>query len=310
MSDDDGLRCDACGWLGLADDRFCESCGAPLTPGVVVDSDDHREIDDGTVGGVTDRGLVHRRNEDAMQIARVGDSVVAIVCDGVSSSAAAADASSAAAEAGIASLTANLADPGADRVAGMRDAMTTALDAVVRVPFTRTRKHDSPACTFLGAAWDGHELTLGSAGDCRGYWVSPAAVVQLTVDDSWVQEQVDLGALPAAEAEQHPYAHRITRWLGDDAPGGPPRVTTFSPPSAGRLVLCSDGMWNYASTTERVAELVRSHPADTPPIDVARALTRVALAAGGRDNITVVVVDIDVDHDAVRASGNGHGEGS
>jgi serine/threonine protein phosphatase PrpC len=57
-------------------------------------------------------------------------------------------------------------------------------------------------------------------------------------------------------------------------------------------VLCSDGLWNYAPTTERVAALVRAHPATTAPVDVARALTRVALAAGGRDNVTVVVVDI------------------
>jgi serine/threonine protein phosphatase PrpC len=57
-------------------------------------------------------------------------------------------------------------------------------------------------------------------------------------------------------------------------------------------VLCSDGLWNYAPTIDRVAALVRAHPPSTPPIDVARALTRVALAAGGRDNITVVVADV------------------
>ena len=38
--------------------------------------------------------------------------------------------------------------------------------------------------------------------------------------------------------------------------------------------------------------LVRAHPPATPPIDVARALTQIALASGGRDNITVVVVDV------------------
>jgi PPM family protein phosphatase len=291
--------CPVCGQAALADDRYCEGCGAPLTPGVIVDLGDHREVDDGVAAGVTDRGLVHRRNEDAMQITRVGESVVAVVCDGVSSSAAAADASAAAAEAGATALVASLADPATDRVVAMRDAMTTALDAVVQVSWTRTRRRGAPACTFLGATWDGRELVIGAAGDCRGYWVSDDEVEQLTVDDSWVQEQVDLGQLTSAEAERHPYAHAITRWLGEDAPDGAARVTTFVPPSSGRLVLCSDGLWNYAPTNERVAELVRSHPTGTAPIEVARALTRVALASGGRDNITVVVVDIVATHASV-----------
>ncbi len=174
----------------------------------------------------------------------------------------------------------------------MRAAVTAALDAVVQVPWTRTRRSSAPVCTFLGATWDGRGITIGAVGDCRAYWVDTDTAEQLSIDDSWVQEQVDGGRLRQDEAERHRYAHAITRWLGEDAPGGAPRVTTFVPPAPGRLVLCSDGLWNYAPTTDRMAALVRAHPASTPPIDVARALTRVALAAGGRDNITVVVADV------------------
>jgi serine/threonine protein phosphatase PrpC len=293
VNDGSTNECQTCGAATEADDRFCEACGAPLTPGVVVDVGDHREFDHGVAGGVTDRGLVHRRNEDAMRVARIGDVVVAVVCDGVSSSAAAADASDAAVTAGAAALEGALAGDDGDRVTAMRDAMTSALDAVLEVPWTRTRRRGAPACTFLGATWDQHQITIGAVGDCRGYWISDDDVEQLTVDDSWVQEQVAQGSLTEDEAEQHPYAHVITRWLGEDAPGGAPRVTTFVPPSRGRLVLCSDGLWNYTPTTERMADLVRAHPATTPPVDVARALTRVALSAGGRDNVTVVVVDVD-----------------
>jgi serine/threonine protein phosphatase PrpC len=276
----------------LADDRFCEACGSPLTPGVVVDAPDRREVDDGVVGAVTDRGRVHRRNEDAVQVARVGECVLAVVCDGVSSAAAAADASDAAAAAGATVLREALDSGDVDHVRAMRSAITAALDAVVQVPWTRTRRSSAPACTFLGAIWDGHGVTIGAVGDCRAYWVGADTVEQLSIDDSWVQEQVDGGRLSHDEAQRHPNAHAITRWLGEDAPGGAPRVTAFVPPAHGRLVLCSDGLWNYAPTTERLSALVRVHPASTPPIDVARALTRVALAAGGRDNITVVVADV------------------
>ena len=116
VSEEDAPTCRACGQPATADDRFCEACGSPLTPGVVVDVPDRREFDDGIVGGVTDRGHHHRRNEDAMQVARIGERVLAIVCDGVSSSAAAADASGVAAAAGAAMLRDALDDDEVDRV--------------------------------------------------------------------------------------------------------------------------------------------------------------------------------------------------
>src|SRR6201986_120010 len=54
-------------------------------------SRDHAEVDLGPAAGVSDRGLRHHRNEDAMALAAEqapdGPAVVAVVCDGVSSSA-------------------------------------------------------------------------------------------------------------------------------------------------------------------------------------------------------------------------------
>jgi hypothetical protein len=43
-------------------DGYCETCGKKVPAG-----DDHTEIDLGIVAGVTDRGLRHHRNEDAME---------------------------------------------------------------------------------------------------------------------------------------------------------------------------------------------------------------------------------------------------
>src|SRR6266481_8303528 len=66
-------------------------------------SRDHAEVDLGPAAGVSDRGLRHHRNEDAMALAAEqapdGPAVVAVVCDGVSSSARPDEASLAAARA-------------------------------------------------------------------------------------------------------------------------------------------------------------------------------------------------------------------
>ena len=118
----------------------------------------------------------------------------------------------------------------------------------------------------------------------------------LTRDDSWAQEQVDAGlADAAARPAADPRAHAITRWLGADAPDEPPGVRPSSPPGAGRLVVCSDGLWNYAPTATTSPRSSRARASVDAAIAVARALREHALGEGGHDNITVAVVDVAPD---------------
>jgi serine/threonine protein phosphatase PrpC len=69
-------------------------------------------------------------------------------------------------------------------------------------------------------------------------------------------------------------------------------VASFAPPGPGLLVVCSDGLWNYASDTDELARLVRAHPPGAPLIGLARALVDFAIASGGHDNVTVTVTDV------------------
>ena len=79
------LRCPVCGAAGLAGETFCEACGAAIAAGRDA-ARHHAEIDRGTAAGVTDRGLVHRRNDDALHVEAAGGCAVLAVCDGVSAS--------------------------------------------------------------------------------------------------------------------------------------------------------------------------------------------------------------------------------
>jgi serine/threonine protein phosphatase PrpC len=90
-------------------------------------SRDHAEVDLGPAAGVSDRGLRHHRNEDAMALAAEqapdGPTVVAVVCDGVSSSARPDQASLVASEAAMPVLVAAVQAgraPGRGRPAGSR----------------------------------------------------------------------------------------------------------------------------------------------------------------------------------------------
>ena len=78
-------ECPFCHAEQITADGYCESCGREVPSGR-----DHLELDLGPLAGVTDKGLRHARNEDAMALATAesatGPAVVAVVCDGVSSS--------------------------------------------------------------------------------------------------------------------------------------------------------------------------------------------------------------------------------
>ena len=290
----------------LAGHRPCVGCRAPAA---AIDADgyctecglhqpgprDHQELDLGMAAGVSDRGRHHQRNEDAFHLARTAcGAVVTVVCDGVSSSVHPEVASQAAADAAGAVLAA-ATDPGlGPLVDATIDGMGAAQQAVAAIPWTDDGSRlASPSCTLVSAACRDGAVAVGWVGDSRAYWIGGHGVRQLTVDNSWAEAEVESGRMTELEADGDPRSHAITRWLGADAPDGDPQVTTVEPDGPGRLLVCSDGLWNYAPTAGQMTDVVASHSSGATPIEAARALTDFALAAGGHDNITVVIIDID-----------------
>jgi serine/threonine protein phosphatase PrpC len=274
---------------------FCEHCGARAPgPEAPPSPDDRVELDLGFAAAVSDRGLTHRRNEDAFLLDAGPDaSVAAVVCDGTSSASAGNAAAREAALAVARVLSPALADPARDAGDAITEAIQAAQDAVVRVPWTtRTRRVD-PACTLVCALCRQSEITIGWVGDSRAYWVDGEGTRQLTIDDSFAAEGVAKGLLTAEQAAKSPFLHSITDWLGAQSPERPQRTVVLRPDRPGRLILCTDGLWNYAPTAAELGELLDAVPRDASAAEVARALIGVALERGGHDNVTAAVIDVD-----------------
>jgi serine/threonine protein phosphatase PrpC len=296
MTDPTELRCAACQALVAPGDLFCEGCGARLADGETEDDggpNGRIELDLTIAAAVTDRGRVHSRNEDAFQLSvdRHGW-VAAVICDGISSASAGNVAARRAAAAAADVLRAALADPARDSNAASLDAVSAAHGAVARVPWTTRTDRAMPSCTLVLALCRGQEVVVASVGDSRAYWIDSQETRRLTVDDSWAEEQVADGLLTVDQAAMDPRAHSITHWIGADAPDRAPPLTTFSAARPGRLLLCTDGLWNYLTSPAELGELVDTLPTGASAAAVARALTDTAIARGGRDNVTVAVVDI------------------
>ena len=122
-------------------------------------------------------------------------------------------------------------------------------------------------------------------GDSRVYRLRGNRLEQITRDHSQVEELVALGELTRAEVANHPMANVITRAVGGSAEL---RIDANLQGlhDRDRLLLCSDGLHKDLTDDEMVRRLGHGTPADA--VD---SLVELALARGGKDNITAVVVD-------------------
>jgi serine/threonine protein phosphatase PrpC len=268
----------------IAADGYCESCGRKVPSGR-----DHSELDLGLVAGVTDRGLRHTRNEDAMALATAdtpsGPVAIAVVCDGVSTSPRPDDASLAAAQASVRTLLTSVRR-GEDPVDASLAAVYSAHHALAMIGSPGA----APSATYVSAVIGRHAVTVCWLGDSRAYWLSTGPdAIRLSTDDSLAEDLVARGEMGEVEALASPQAHVITRWLGADLAEPEPHVVRFEPPRPGVVLVCSDGLWNYRPEAAGLAELALP-AAFADPLGTSAELVKFALDAGGMDNITVVLV--------------------
>jgi serine/threonine protein phosphatase PrpC len=280
-------ECPFCHAEQITADGCCESCRRKAPSGR-----DHLELDLGPLAGVTDKGLRHAKNEDAMALATAelasGPAVLAVVCDGVSSSRRPDEASLAAVQAAVRVLLPGVR-AGADLTETSKAAVAATQQALASL--AEPGLGDPPSATFVSAVMTTEKVTLCWLGDSRAYWLGSgtgADAQRLTCDDSVAGEMVAAGLVSEDAAMALPGAHVVTGWVGANSPGAPPHVATFTPPGPGVLMLCSDGLWNYQPEADGLAALALPG-ALTDPLGTAGALVEFALQAGGADNITVVL---------------------
>jgi serine/threonine protein phosphatase PrpC len=79
-----------------------------------------------------------------------------------------------------------------------------------------------------------------------------------------------------------------------------PRVGRAQVSGPGWLLVCSDGLWNYASEPKALAEQIAAAGSSDPHV-IATHLVAFANAAGGQDNITATLARVGKNAEAAPA---------
>jgi len=145
------------------------------------------------------------------------------------------------------------------------------------------------ATTVVAVLVDSDHANLAHVGDSRVYLVRDNALQLLTNDHSWVNEQLEAGAITADQARSHPLRNVVTRALG----GKPDlevdlKVHDVKPHDV--LLLCSDGLTTMLPDDD-IVRIVNESDADVEK--AAKALVDEANERGGEDNITVLLMKFE-----------------
>src|SRR5262249_19287829 len=140
--------------------------------------------------------------------------------------------------------------------------------------------------TTLTVAYSlGRDLFLAHLGDSRAYMLRQGRLQQLTRDHTLAVELAEQKLIDRKEVATHHLRHVLTRSLGDHGRRIQPDVTRITLQDNDCLLLCTDGL------TEMVRHEVIGEILGGPESAEAtcRHLLDRALAAGGKDNVTIIV---------------------
>jgi serine/threonine protein phosphatase PrpC len=132
-------------------------------------------------------------------------------------------------------------------------------------------------------------LSVAHVGDSRVYLIRGGAMQALTIDHSWVAEQVAQGYMTEAEAESSPRRNIVTRALGVESTVDID-LAEMRLLNGDLLLLCSDGLTRGVPSGD-ILETVKQAGDLGQKTD---RLISMANDAGGDDNITVMLIAVGV----------------
>lgn len=248
------------------------------------------------IANCTDVGRVRQVNEDSMTTFDSPNGRVIVVCDGMGGQNAGDVASQLAVKVIEDILIDNAFNSPAEAIT---QSIVAANNAILRQAAQNPDLGGMGATCVMLIIKDG-KVHYGWVGDSRIYYVAGNNIMQLSKDQSYVQQLVDAGEISEEEAEHHQDKNQITNALGVDGMT-PPEIgeSPITPAVGSVFLLCSDGLSGMVNNQNILATVANKKLSLKQRAD---QLVQQALEAGGLDNVTVQLVEFGT---AVAEESNG-----
>ena len=210
------------------------------------------------------------------------------VCDGMGGAAAGEVASRLAVDTIYEQLTAH--PPASSDTSKPSETAQVLLDAVqvagerIYESASENRDHQGMGTTATVATVTPQRMYVAQVGDSRAYLLRGEALVQVSRDQSLVNQLIEDGHLTEEEAKHFEHNNVILQALGT-SDTVEVDITHIDLKHLDRIMLCSDGL----SSLLRHDEIRRIMLTHDDPRKACQLLIDEALAAGGYDNITVII---------------------
>ena len=238
----------------------------------------------------TDIGCVRGNNEDSFG----GDAEhqIYVVCDGMGGVAGGEVASAIAVEEFLKafSIAVTAGDANAETAKSALFHSAIAANKAVYDRALLEPHHRGMGATLVAAHVIDERLLVVNVGDSRAYLFRDGEPTQLTLDHTFLSEQVRRGLMTQAMADESPMQSVITRAIGIEE-RVEPDLFGVDLEQGDLVLLASDGLTRYV-TDEEIAQIVSS-PELAEPQELAERcekLIELAKERGGADNITCILM--------------------
>ncbi len=228
---------------------------------------------------LTDRGKVRKNNQDSFINYFHPRFATFVVCDGMGGHKAGEVASAIAVECMQQSIIERK-----DRTdyENMLEESVIEANRKVYSESCKCEEFSNMGTTIVAALLSQDNIYLAHVGDSRAYLYRDKSLTCLTHDHSLVQKLLDDGAITENEARNHPERSTLTRALGTEE-SVEVEMDRLRAEEGDLILLCTDGLTGMLTNSE-ISEVLGNSGTVR---EKAENLVKLAIEAGGLDNITV-----------------------
>jgi serine/threonine protein phosphatase PrpC len=241
------------------------------------------------IGAATHAGYVREENQDYQGVFETPLGRLLVVADGMGGHKGGALAAQLTVQA--LQQTFNTSSPVEEVI---QEAFNNANSQVYRRATAGDEATEGMGSTALALLLSDDRAWIAHVGDSRAYLMRDGRMTRLTKDHTRVQRMVDVGILTEEEARVHPDGNLLDRAMGH-SPAIEIALSSHRLMAGDAVLLCTDGLWAYA--TEIEIEQVLSRPGTAQQL--CDQLVQMALDHGGEDNITVQLLRMGVTTESV-----------